>query len=218
VKRELRYRLVLAARSRAALAPAAAWLFVLAGVYAYKRNEVQGSFGITALLLVPIAAWLAVALSHAEPAPQRELLAAAAGRSPATALALAAAAVGVLGCVLGAVDIAWPIAARSFDHHPSAGDIATAIVAHATCAAYGAALGTLAGARLVARPAVAFAALAAFAIVSVPLFELAPALSPAAWTADALLNGGPIAGPAVASAVHAAAVVALAAVALKRVP
>jgi hypothetical protein len=218
VRRELHYRIVLAARSRAALAPAAAWLFVLAGVYAYKPNEVRGSLGITALLLVPVTAWLAVTLSHAEPAPQRELLAAAAGRSPAAALALSAGALAVLGAVLGAVDIAWPIAARSFDHHPSAADIATAILAHTGCAAYGAALGTLAGARLVSRPAVAFALLAAFAIVSVPLFELAPALSPAAWTADALLNGGAIAGPFAALAVHAAAAVALATGALKRVP
>jgi hypothetical protein len=52
----------------------------------------------------------------------------------------------------------------------------------------------------------------------VPLFELDPALSPAAWTADALLDGGAIAGPAIALAVHAVAVVALAAVALERVP
>jgi hypothetical protein len=215
---ELRYRALLAARSRAALAPAAAWLFVLAGVYAYRPNEVRGSMGITALLLVPITAWLAVALSHAEPAPQRELLAAAQGRSPAHAVVLAAAAVAVLGAGLGAIDIAWPIAARSFDHHPSAADIATAIAAHAGCAAYGAAVGTLTGARLIARPAVAFAILAAAAIVSVPLFELAPALSPAAWTADALLNGGEIAGPVLALAVHAAAAVAVAAVALKRVP
>jgi hypothetical protein len=143
---ELRYRVLLAARSRAALSPAVAWLFVLAGVYAYKPNEVRGSLGVTALLLVPITAWLAVSLSHAEPRPQRELIAAAQGRGPAEALVLAAAA-----------------------------------------------------------------------IVSVPLFELDPALSPAAWTADALLNGGAIAGPAIALAVHAVAVVALAAVALERV-
>jgi hypothetical protein len=214
---ELRYRVLLAARSRAALSPAVAWLFVLAGVYAYKPNEVRGSLGVTALLLVPITAWLAVSLSHAEQRPQRELIAAAQGRGPAEALVLAAAGVAVLGAVLGAIDIAWPLAARSFDQHPSAADIATAVAAHAGCAAYGAALGTLSCARLVARPAVAFAILAAAAIVSVPLFELDPALSPAAWTADALLDGGAIAGPAIALAVHAVAVVALAAVALERV-
>jgi hypothetical protein len=211
----LRYRVVLAARSRAVLAPAAAWLFVLAGVYAYKPNEVRGSLGITALLLVPVTAWLAVALSHAEPAPQRELLAA---ETAVASLVQAAAAVAVLGAILGAIDIAWPIAARSFDRHVTASDVAVAVLAHAGCAAYGAALGTLACARLIARPAVAFAALAAVAIVSVPLFELAPALSPAAWTADALLNGGAIAGPVVALAIHAVALVALAAAALRRVP
>jgi hypothetical protein len=211
----IRYRIALAARSRAALAPAAAWLFVLAGVYAYKPNEVRGSLGITALVLVPVTAWLAVALSHAEPAPQRELLATG---TPVASLVEAAAAVAVLGAILGAIDIAWPIAARSFDRDVTASDVAVAVAAHAGCAAYGAALGTLASARLLTRPAVAFAALATVAIVSVPLFEFAPALSPAAWTADALLNGGEVAGPVVALAVHAAALVALAAVALKRVP
>jgi hypothetical protein len=216
--RELRYRLVLAARSRAALAPVVAWLFVLLGVYAYKPNEVRGSLGITALLLAPVAAWLAVALSHAEPPPQRELLAAASGRGPAATLALAAAAVAILAAALGAIDIIWPIATRSFDHHPTASDIAVGVLAHAGCAAYGAALGTLAGARLVSRTAVAFALLTGFAIVSVPLFELAPELSPAAWTADAMLNGRAIAGPFAAAAVQAALAVALGALALKRVP
>ena len=210
----IRYRLVLAARSRAALAPAAAWLFVLAGVYAYKPNEVRGSLGITALLLVPVTAWLAAALSHAEPVPQRELLAA---ETPIASLVQAAAGVAVLGAILGVIDIAWPIAARSFDRHVTASDVVVAVLAHAGCAAYGAALGTLVCARLVARPAVGFAALAGVAIVSVPLFELAPALSPAAWAADALLNDRAIAGPVAALAVHAVALVALAAYALRRV-
>jgi hypothetical protein len=216
--RELRYRLLLAARSRAVLAPAVAWVFVLAGVYAYKPNEVRGSLGITALLLCPITAWLAVALSHAEPAPQRELLAAAAGRRPAAALALAAGAVAIVGALLGVIDVAWPIVTHSFDRRASVGDVAAGLLVHAGCAAYGAALGTLAGARVIARPAVAFAVLAAVAVVAAPLFALAPALSPAAWTADAMLDGAAIAGPVVALAIHAAALTWLAAIALKRIP
>ncbi len=216
--RELRYRLLLAARSRAVLAPAVAWVFVLAGVYAYRPNEVRGSLGITALLLCPISAWLAVALSHAEPAPQRELLAAAAGRRPAAALVLATAAVAILGAVLGVIDVAWPIVSHAFDRRATVGDVAAGLLAHAGCAAYGAALGTLVGARMVARPAVAFVVLAALAVVAAPLFALAPALSPAAWTADAMLDGGTMAGPAVALAVHAAVITWLGATALKRIP
>jgi hypothetical protein len=174
----IRYPVLLAARSRAALAPAAAWLFVLAGVYAYRPNDVGGSFAVTAALLVPLSAWFAVALSHAEPAPQRELL--SAGRDP------------------------------------GASDIVGAAFAHTGCAVYGAMLGTLASARMVARPGVAFAGLVAFAIAAVPLFDLAPALSPAAWTADALLDDRAVAAPAVALAVHAAAALALAAWGLRR--
>ena len=210
----IRYRILLAARSRAALAPAAAWLFVLAGVYAYRPNDVEGSFAITAALLVPISAWLAVALSHAEPAAQRELLSAA--REPVAVLARSAAATALLALTAGIVDVAWPVATGAFDASPGAGEVAGALAAHAGCAAYGVALGTLAGARILARPGVAFAALAACAIAAVPLFDLAPALSPAAWTADALLDGSAVVLPVAALAVHAAACVALAGWALRR--
>jgi hypothetical protein len=218
VTRELRCRLLLAGRSRAALAPAVAWLFVLFGVYAYHPNEVRGSLGITALLLCPITAWLAVALSHAEPAPQRELLTAAAGRTPVAALALTGGAIAILGATLGVIDIAWPVVTHAFDRTPTTTDVVVGLLAHAGCAAYGAALGTLVGARVIARPAVAFAILVALAVVSVPLFALAPVLSPAAWTADAMLNDATIAGPELALAAHVALVTALAAAALRRIP
>ena len=214
MRRELRYRVLLAARGRAVLAPAAAWLFVLVGVYAYRPNDVGGSFAVTAVLLVPLSAWLAVALSHVEPGPQRELL--SAGSDPVVALARGAAAVALLAVAAGAIDVAWPVLSGAFDRDPGAGDILGALAAHTACAAYGAALGTLASSRTIARPGVAFAALAAFAILAVPLFDLAPALSPAAWTADALLDGRAVAVPTLALIVHAAAAVALAAWALRR--
>jgi hypothetical protein len=216
VSAELRYRLLLAVRSRAAIAPGVAWLFVLIGVYAYHPNDVRGSMGITALLLCPIAAWLAIALTHAEPAAQRELL--TAGDDPIHALARTAAAFAVLGTALGAVDIAWPLVSHAFDRPFTASDLAAGALAHTGCAVYGAALGTLTGARLVARPAVAFAVLAAAAIVAVPLFELAPALSPAAWTADTMLAEHAMVLPFAALAIHALALTALAATALKRIP
>ena len=189
----IRYPVLLAARSRAALAPAAAWLFVLAGVYAYRPNDVGGSFAVTAALLVPLAAWLAVALSHAEPAPQRELL--AADRDPVAALVRTAGAVALLAVAAGVIDVAWPVVTGAFERDPGAGDIVGAAIAHTGCAVYGALLGTVVSARFVARPGVAFAGLAAFAIAAVPLFELAPALSPAAWTADALLDERALAAP-----------------------
>ena len=210
----LRYHVLLAARSRAVLAPAAAWLFVLAGVYAYRPNDVGGSFAVTAALLVPLSAWLAVALSHAEPAPQRELL--AAGSDPVAALVRAARAVALLAAAAGAIDVAWPVISGAFDRDPTVGDIVGAVVAHTGCAVYGVALGTLVSARTVARTGVAFTALAAFAIAAVPLFDLSPALSPAAWTADALVDDRAVAAPVLALAVHAAVAVALTAWALRR--
>lgn len=178
----------------------------------------RGSLGITALLLCPITAWLAVALSHAEPAPQRELLTAAAGRAPTNALILAAVATAIIGAALGVIDVGWPVVTHAFDRTPTATDIVVGVLAHAGCAAYGAALGTLVGARVISRSAVAFAILVALAVVSVPLFALAPALSPAAWTAEAMLDSATIAGPVIALAAHAALVLALAAAALRRIP
>lgn len=214
MRRELRYRVLLAGRGRAALAPAAVWLFVLAGVYAYRPNDVGGSFAVTAALLAPLAAWLAVSLSHAEPAPQRELL--GAGDDPVAALVRCACAVAVLAAIAGAIDVAWPILSGAFDRDPTASDVIGAVAAHTGYAVYGTALGTLASARTVARPGVAFAALAALAIVAVPLFDLSPALSPAAWAADALVDGRALAAPVLALAVHAAVVIALATLALRR--
>jgi len=61
------------------------------------------------------------------------------------------------------------------------------------------------GARFIARTAVAFALLVAVAIVSVPLFELAPVLSPTASTAADLIDGNAALLPAAALAIHAAA-------------
>jgi hypothetical protein len=210
----IRYRLLLAARSRAALAPVAAWLFVLVGVYAYRPNDVGGSFAVTAFALVPLAAWLAVALSHAEPAPQRELL--SAGRTPVAALAGGVAATALLALVAGAIDVAWPSLTGAFERDPSATDVAGALAAHAGAAAYGTALGTLASARLIARPGVAFAALVAFAVLAVPRFDVAPVLSPAAWATEALLDERSAALPTAALLAHAAATVALAGWALRR--
>jgi hypothetical protein len=207
----IRYRVLLAARSRAALAPAAAWLFVLAGVYAYRPNEPGESFAVTAVLLVPLSAWLAVALSHAEPAPQRELL--AAGHDPVAGLVRGALAVALIAVIAGAVDVAWPIVSGAFDDRVA---VIGPLAAHLGCAVYGVALGTLASARTIARPGVAFGVLSALAIAAVPLFDLAPALSPAAWAADALLDGRAVVAPVLGLAVHAGAAVALTAWAMRR--
>jgi hypothetical protein len=55
------------ARSRAVLAPVAAYLFVLLGVYAYRPNEVDATYAFTAVAMTPVAAWLAASAAFAEP-------------------------------------------------------------------------------------------------------------------------------------------------------
>ena len=57
----IRHQLAVVVRTRAALAPAAAFLFVLLGVYAYRDSGVGPTYAFTALLLCPTAAWLAAA-------------------------------------------------------------------------------------------------------------------------------------------------------------
>ena len=54
----IRHQLAVLVRTRAALAPAAAFLFVLLGVYAYRGSGVGSTYAFTALLLCPVMAWL----------------------------------------------------------------------------------------------------------------------------------------------------------------
>ena len=63
----IRFQLAVLLRTRAALAPAAAFLFVLLGVYAYRDSGVGPTYAFTALSLCPIVAWLAATLTNAAP-------------------------------------------------------------------------------------------------------------------------------------------------------
>ena len=53
----IRHQLTVLVRTRAALAPAAAFLFVLLGVYAYRDSGGGSTYAFTALLLCPVMAW-----------------------------------------------------------------------------------------------------------------------------------------------------------------
>ena len=183
-------QLAVLVRTRAALAPLAAFVFVLLGVYAYRPNGVGSTYAFTALTLCPVVAWMAAAAAFAEPLTQQQVAMAAAG-GPRRALLGRVLALGGVGAVLAAVDVALPAIFGLFDRTPALADLAAAALAHLACAALGVALGLLATPPAARRPPAAFMVIVAYAVLAVPLYDLAPALSPAAWLAATLNDAAP---------------------------
>jgi hypothetical protein len=154
----LRYAGVLAARTRAPLAALAAALFLLIGTYLEKRNEVGPTYGLSALLCCGLAAWLVAALLAAEPPAQADMAAVAVGgrtgRARMDAVVVVAVAAG-----LTLAFVAYPLVLGGFADEvflppgPSAGDVAAALLAHASCALLGGALGLLCSPPRIARRA-----------------------------------------------------------------
>ncbi len=186
----IRYQLAVMLRTRAALAPLAAYLLVLLGVYAYRPNEVGPTYAFTALILCPLMAWLASAAAFSEPLTQQQVACAAAG-GPARALRGRVMALACVALALGAVDIAAPAALGLFDRTPGAADLASTALAHAGCAVVGIALGLLVAPPTARRPPAAFFVVVAYAVLAVPLYDLAPVLSPVAWLAASASDAAP---------------------------
>jgi hypothetical protein len=186
----IRHQLAVLVRTRAALAPAAAFLFVLLGVYAYRDSGVGPTYAFTALLLCPIVAWLAAAAAFAEPLTQQQVAMAAAG-GPGRALRGRVLALAALGAGLALVDVAFPAVFGLFDRTPAAADLAAAALAHLACAALGIGLGLLVAPPTARRPNAAFVVIVAYAVLVVPLYDLAPVLSPVAWLAATLDDAAP---------------------------
>jgi len=185
-----RHQLAVLLRARAALAPAAAFLFVLLGVYAYRDSGVGPTYAFTALSLCPIVAWLAAAAAFAEPLSQQQVATAVAG-GPGAALRGRVVALAGVGAVLALVDVAFPAIFGLFDRTPGAADLAAAALAHAGCVALGLGLGLLAVPPAARRPPAAFVVIVVYAVLVVPLYDLAPVLSPAAWLAATLTDAAP---------------------------
>jgi len=199
-----RYQLAMLARSRAALVPMAAYLFVLLGVYAYRRNEVDASYAVTVLLLFPLSAWLAAASAFAEPMTQRLIVTAAAG-GPGPALRGRVQALGLVVGAMAVADVVFPIIAGVFDRKVSGEDVITGLLGHLGAGAVGLAVGLVPVPPTVRRPPMAFLAITVYALAAVPLYALAPVLSPVAWLGAAINDTD---ARTVASAVVLATVVA----------
>jgi hypothetical protein len=122
------------------------------------------------------------------------------------------AALAGAGAVLAVVDVAFPAIFGLFDRTPGAADLAAAALAHAGSAALGLGLGLLAVPPAARRPPAAFMVIVGYAVLVVPLYDLAPVLSPAAWLAATLTDAAPrtLGSAVVVGALAAAAQAALA--------
>jgi hypothetical protein len=148
VSAAIRYAAVSAARTRAPLAPAAASVFLLIGTYLDGRNTVGATYGLTALLCCGLAAWLVAALLAAEPAPQADMAAVAFGGRTGRArldVGIVALAAGLLTVAFVAYPLLLGLVVDGVFEAPGPrlGDVVAAVLAHASCALLGGALGLL---------------------------------------------------------------------------
>lgn len=170
----IRYLRLLATRTRAPLIPLAGCVFSVAGVFAYDRNEVGATWGLTAILCCALAAWLVGAILAGEPASQAATATAALGGRSAR-LRMELVLVGLVATGLTVVFVGYPLAltavgrATVFDRHAELGDVVAALVSQYCGGVLGGAVAMLFGPPRVVRRATSVAALLATLIAFVAL-------------------------------------------------
>jgi hypothetical protein len=173
-----RARLVVVLAGRRLLAPLTLLAFAVIGVYAYRPNEVQGSFAVTAVLGAMFCAWLVTATEREIPPSADAILTVAAG-GPARAWRGRLALVAIFTLAVTVVFLVWPTATDAFDRTPGIGDLGAAALAHAACGALGGCLGLLLAPP--ARAATTFAATTGLVLISVAVAgTLGPVAGPGA--------------------------------------
>ena len=215
----LRYLLVGAARTRAALVPIAAGVFVLIGVYASPRNEVGATFALTAVLSCALAAWLVGAVLAAEPRPQADMATAALGGQRGR-VRLDGRLIMLVASGLTAAFVAYPLALdtvvdRVFEAPVKAGDVVAATLAHLSCALLGGAIALLFAPPRVTRRATGIALVLAVLLGLVAISRPLGALGGPLAVAEALSDSAPgtVGGEVLLSCVTCVALAAGAAVA-----
>ena len=133
----VRARLAVVLAGRRLLAPLTLLTFAVIGVYAYRPNEVQGSFAVTAVLGAMFCAWLVTATERELGTSADAILTVAAG-GPARAWRGRLALVATFALSRShVVFLVWPTATNAFDRTPGIGDLGAAALAHAACGALG---------------------------------------------------------------------------------
>jgi hypothetical protein len=186
VTARLRYLALTAGRTRAALPPLAATLFLVIGVYAYRDNDPGSSFAVTSLMACGLAAWAVGAVLAGEPDAQSDMATTALGGRGARA-GLEVMLVIAVAAGLTVVFLAYPLGlvavgvANEFDPAVRAGDVVAGAIGHLACAALGGAIGVLFSPPRLTRRATAIAAVIAALLA---LVAVSAALGPV---------GGPVA-------------------------
>jgi hypothetical protein len=179
----VRARLAVVLAGRRLLAPLTLVTFAVNGVYAYRPNEVQGSFAVTAVLGAMFCAWLVTATERELGSSADAILTVAAG-GPARAWRGRLALVAIFTFAITVVFLVWPTATDAFDRTPGIGDLGAAALAHAACGALGGCIGLVLAPP--ARAATAFAATIGLVLISIALVgTLGPVAGPGA-VAEAL--------------------------------
>lgn len=149
----VRYALASFARTQRWMAPTLIWLVVLGALYATDAGPLNGSYAFTAAVLMPVSAWLTVAVLGCEDPNGRTVLWAAAG-GPARAQAGLLAASVVVCLPLAALAVAWPLVLDRH-HGVAASSIVIGVVAHLVCLLVGVGLGGLVAPPVLYAPGVA---------------------------------------------------------------
>ena len=164
----VRYQFGLLVRSHRALPPAVLFVIGVAGLGGAVLPHGEGlSQGLawSALLLVPVEAWLTRAALIAEPPAARACVAAAAGPRRAQLAALLAAA--AVGASFGLVGVAWEVLSlgvprsvptNSIMAGATLADVGGGLAAALVCLLVGSAIGALLNPPLIRRPAAAMLA------------------------------------------------------------
>jgi hypothetical protein len=167
----IRYQLADLLASQRWVAPLLTYLAFLGFFYASDAGPAVPAFGVTALLLLPVAAWLTRQLFSVEDDAARQVSAAAAGGPVRVQRALVCSAIAAqLPLVAVAVISAW---AGDHAHVRTAGTLTGGLIVHLVFATAGVGLGAI-----VARPLLRPAGTAALLIVAVFVLSLIIPWSP----------------------------------------
>ena len=167
----VRYQLSDLVGSQRWVAPCLVYLAFLGFVYASSAGPAAPAFGVTALALLPVSAWLTRQQLSVEDDAARQVTAAAAGGTVRVQLALLVSAV-IAVLPLVALSVAWPEVANRPEMH-GASPLLGGLGVHLVFALAGVGLGAV-----VARPLMRAQGTAALTIVGVFVLSLVVHWSP----------------------------------------
>lgn len=170
------------ARSQRFLLPLLVHGAVLAVLFGGDPGPPPGPWAVSALVVYPAAAWLAVVVANTEGPEQRSVtIASAGGPAPVVAATLLVALAG--GLVLAALSVLLPAVVGRYPYPPSV--LLAGALAHVACAAAGTAVGLLVARPVIARIGWSFC----IGVAIVMATAVQPWLPPAGSAVDALVSG-----------------------------